>query len=49
MIVKAEPVEQLIENTKDTELRLIGEKVFEEKRLTSDEGVILFEKGNLGL
>lgn len=40
--------DRIIDNEKDTELKKIGEKILNEKRLTFDEGVVLFEKGSLG-
>ncbi len=41
------PVEILVSQSTDKDVRKIGEKVLNKKRLTFDEGVILFEKGSL--
>src|SRR5438045_3110696 len=41
------PVEALVENEKDVELRSIGEKVLNKQRLDFNEGVLLFEKAGL--
>jgi aminodeoxyfutalosine synthase len=47
MSIVTSPVEQLIINNSNKELRRIGEKVLEKERLSFDEGVLLFEKGSL--
>lgn len=47
MTIKAEPIEKVISTVNDKELQQVGEKVFHNERLTTDEGVILFEKGSL--
>lgn len=41
-------IEQLISSEQDAELRKIGEKVVDEKRLSFQEGITLFEKASLG-
>ncbi len=41
------PIEVLVAQEKDAELRFIGEKVLSNKRLNFDEGVTLFEKSGL--
>lgn len=41
------PIEKIISETKDEQLRQIGEKVLASKRITPEEGLILFEKGTL--
>jgi aminodeoxyfutalosine synthase len=40
-------VEVLVEQEKDAELKLIGEKILSNQRLEFDEGVMLFEKASL--
>jgi len=40
-------IEQLVASTTDAELRRIGEKVLARKRISFDEGVLLFEKATL--
>lgn len=40
-------VYRLVDRTEDKELQAIATKVLDEKRITPDEGVILFEKGSL--
>lgn len=40
-------VEQLINATKDSDLKRIGEKILARERVNFEEGVILFEKGSL--
>ncbi len=47
MISTCEGIERITEAEKDTELRNIGEKVTEGKRLSFDDGVLLFEKASL--
>ncbi len=41
------PIEQLISNEKDIDLKRIAEKIIANKRITEEEGLILFEKGDL--
>ncbi len=41
------PVEILVSQSADKDLKQIGEKVLNKERLSFDEGVILFEKGSL--
>ena len=49
MIATADSVEALIQNLSiDAALRKIGEKVLTNERITFDEGVLLYEKGELG-
>jgi aminodeoxyfutalosine synthase len=48
MMITAEPVEKVIEHINDKELRTVGEKIYNNRRLTKDDGVLLFEKGSLG-
>lgn len=45
--MSAESVKVLVSNAQDSELRKIGEKVLDNKRITFEEGVALFEKGSL--
>lgn len=40
-------VEQLIAAEKDPALRAIAQKILQQQRVTPEEGVVLFEKGNL--
>ncbi len=40
-------IETLVSENSNEDLRQIGEKVLNKKRLSFDEGVILFEKGSL--
>lgn len=40
-------VEQLVNATKDSDLKRIGKKILAKERVNFDEGVILFEKGSL--
>jgi aminodeoxyfutalosine synthase len=46
--LQAVPIQQVINATSDSELKRIGNKIFENERITQDEGVSLFEKGSLG-
>jgi len=39
--------EIIVTREKDIELKNIGEKIIDQKRLTESEGLILFEKGDL--
>lgn len=48
MILETSPVLQLIENEKNRDLQIIGEKILNDQRLSFDDGVVLFEKGSLG-
>jgi hypothetical protein len=49
MTATAESVEALIQNLNiDIALRKIGEKVLNNERITFEEGVLLYEKGELG-
>ncbi|MEO8174780.1 MAG: CofH family radical SAM protein, partial [Sediminibacterium sp.] len=41
-------IDALIENTADTDLKLIAEKVKQQQRITDEEGIILFERASLG-
>lgn len=41
------PVEKLIGEVKDKQLQKIGENILNEKRITLQEGIILFDKGSL--
>lgn len=41
------PVEQLIRNEQDKQLRTIGSKIVGNERISEEEGLILFEKGHL--
>ncbi|MEO6720883.1 MAG: aminofutalosine synthase MqnE [Ferruginibacter sp.] len=41
-------IDALIENTADTDLKLIAEKVKQQQRITDREGIILFERASLG-
>ncbi|MCW3094168.1 MAG: mqnE [Ferruginibacter sp.] len=41
-------IDTLINNTADTELKNIAEKVKQQKRISDEEGIILFEKASLG-
>lgn len=41
-----EPIERLV-SEQDSEIRSIGEKIINKKRLTEDEGLLLFERGSL--
>jgi len=47
MINPESATENIVANQKDQELRNIGEKIIDQKRLTENEGLILFEKGDL--
>lgn len=49
MIATTDSVEALIQNINiDTELKKIAEKVISNERITFDEGVLLYEKGDIG-
>jgi aminodeoxyfutalosine synthase len=49
MIANADSVEALIHNLNiDVSLKKIAEKVLNNERITFDEGVLLYEKGDLG-
>lgn len=49
MIDANQTIESILDNRNlDTDLRRIAEKVLQEERLTPAEGVLLFEKGELG-
>lgn len=41
------PVEQIVANEKNTELRHIAHKIFSKERISEDEGLYLFEHGSL--
>ncbi|MEO7766003.1 MAG: radical SAM protein, partial [Ferruginibacter sp.] len=41
-------IDILIDNTADQDLKNIAEKVKQQKRITDEEGIILFEKASLG-
>ena len=45
--MKEYAVKTLVEACSDADLKLIGEKVIARKRISFDEGVLLFEKGSL--
>jgi aminodeoxyfutalosine synthase len=47
MINPESATEIIVTNQKDKELKNIGEKIINQKRLTENEGLILFEKGDL--
>ena len=47
MIITNSAIEKLIDNEKDKELRVVGEKVLAGERLTGGDGLVLFEKGGL--
>ena len=40
-------IETILENEKDKELKLIGEKIINQQRLTPEDGLLLFERGSL--
>jgi aminodeoxyfutalosine synthase len=40
-------IEVLVANTKDEQLKAIGQKILRSERVSFDEGVLLFEKGSL--
>lgn len=42
-------IQTILNSTKDTEIKNIAEKVIDGKRITETEGILLFEKGELGL
>lgn len=48
MIVTGQSLEQILTQTKDADLNRIADKVLKQERLTEEEGVQLFEKGELG-
>src|SRR5580698_2174715 len=47
MTISNEHVQRIVENVNNTELKNIGEKILSHKRISFDEGVVLFEKGSL--
>jgi aminodeoxyfutalosine synthase len=48
MIRESAGIERIIFSEKDRELQNIGEKVIAERRISAEEGLILFEKASLG-
>jgi len=40
-------IETILENEKDKELKLIGEKIINQHRLTPEDGLLLFKRGSL--
>ena len=40
-------IETILENEKDKELKLVGEKIINQQRLTPEDGLLLFERGSL--
>jgi len=47
MVTIESPTEKIVTREKDAELRKIGEKIIHQKRLSEEDGMILFEKGDL--
>jgi len=47
MLLTGKNVDRIIDEEKDPLLRKIGEKIINQKRLTEEEGLTLFEKGSL--
>jgi aminodeoxyfutalosine synthase len=48
MLVQETGIQEIINHTTDTELKKIAEKVLHNERISDAEGMILFEKGELG-
>ncbi len=46
-MIERESIDALIINQRDEDLQIIGSKIINQKRITPDEGLILFEKGSL--
>ena len=46
-MIDKESIHALIINQRDEDLQIIGSKIINQKRITPDEGLILFEKGSL--
>ena len=40
-------IQVLVDNTKDTDLQNIGNKILQHQRISFNEGILLFEKGTL--
>src|SRR5688572_6616104 len=47
-MTSSERLEQLFQQTLDKDLRIIAEKVLKQERLSEADGILLFEKGELG-